>query len=204
MNIAILGLSRAYQPQIGRSATLQNLTLLHVPCHLNVPTIWTISFRWVLTLYAPSILIAIPFGIHIKTKLWLKCSPPLQCYLKLFFCIVLMNLFLLIPSFIIDISSIQPLENLSNLISNSAKMNKLDFSSIVLSRIFSKLQFLYFPVGIMVILPWKSMEKRYDFVEKSFLFRQTKNLSPKKCITLENNEEIELKSMLNKSLTSDV
>ena len=56
----------------------------------------------------------------------------------------------------------------------------------------------------MVILPWKPMEKRHDFVEKSFLFRQTKNLSPKKCITLENNEEIELKTMLNKSLTSDV
>ena len=193
-------MSRAYQPQIGRSATLQELTLVRVPCHLNLPSIWTISFRWVLVLYLPMIFI-LPLALHLRTKLWPRCSPTLQSYIQLFEAVVFINILLQLPSFILDVVKMKPLEDLSTLILNPQNIEKLGFCSQVISRVLPKLQFSYMPIGVIVVLPWKSKDRRSDdLVERSFLFRQI----PKKCTLTTSNEEQELKVMLDNSPTSDV
>ena len=198
-------MSRAYQPQIGRSATLQELTLVRVPCHLNLPSIWTISFRWVLVLYLPMILIVVPLALHLRIKLWPRCcSPTLQSYIVLFEAVMFINILLQLPSFILDVVKMKPLEELSFLILNPQNIEKLGFCSQVISRVLPKLQFSYMPIGVIVVLPWKTKNSRRhgnDLVERSFLFRQM----PKKCTLMTaSNEEQELKMMLDNSPTSDV
>ena len=179
--LTILGLSRAYQPHIGRSASLQDLTLVKVPCGLNIPTLWTITFRWVLAIILPLILI-LPIIMHLKLKLWTRCSFPLKCYIRFFASVVFTNFLFQIPSFILDVSRVQSLESLPQLIlKNSTNMDDIDFCSRVLSEPTSKMQFAYFPIGAILFLPWKlAKEQRYDYVERSYLYRQI----PKKCTVL--------------------
>ena len=181
--LTILGLSRAYQPHIGRSASLQDLTLIKVPCGLNVPTVWTITFRWVLAIILPLTLI-LPILVHLKLKLWTQCSFSLKCYIRFYASVVFTNFLLQVPSFILDVSRVQPLESLPQLIwenSTTTNINDIDFCSRVLSEPTSKMQFAYFPIGAILFLPWKLVkEQRYDCVERSYLYRQI----PKKCNVL--------------------
>jgi hypothetical protein len=122
--------------------------------------------------------------------MWPRLSRALQTYLRMAEAVMASNLMLQLPAFIIDIMRLTPLEDLPRFMtsaeaavatSGGGQRPFLTFSDEVLSVICPKLQLSYFPVAILVLLPWKEPRKTRQYyndeeIEMKFLFRQ----NPKK------------------------
>jgi len=169
------GLSQAFQPHIGTSASSQDLHLFDMECPApRFPTLWSVSFRWMLGLCIPLVFIAAPLGIHLRMKLWPRCGKVLRGYVQLSAAVLLTNLMLQVPAFVEDLRNLTPLEDLPKLMAgHKADATHYFLFKDVLSVTLPKLQFSCFPIGVLVILPWRQRKKREE-IQLNFLYRQKK------------------------------
>ena len=149
VSLLLIGLSRAYQPQVGRSGTLQSLRILQHDCTSRTSiskSIWVFFFKWIFGVVLP-MLGVLWSAAYLKLRHWPQCSSALKNYIQLCASVSIVDLTLQLPAFFLDVSKMMT--------SAEDKTPEMSFIVHVFSGTIPKLQFSIVPLAILTILPWK-------------------------------------------------